>query len=35
LGEHTDYYLRDVLGYDDETIAKLTESGAVKSAEPA
>jgi crotonobetainyl-CoA:carnitine CoA-transferase CaiB-like acyl-CoA transferase len=35
LGEHTDYYLRDVLGYDDETITKLTESGAVKSAEPA
>ncbi len=34
LGEHTDYYLRDVLGYDDETITKLTESGAVKSATP-
>ena len=35
LGEHTDHYLKDLLGYDDETITKLTESGAVKSAEPA
>jgi len=35
LGEHTQEILRDVLGYDGEELARITESGAVGSAKQA